>query len=407
MARQPVRRARTNGTKSEAKSATRSATKGATKSTAESTTRGTAKRPANTAAKSPAKSSKKGRARSPARRTAKSRSAAETGTRSATSGPSDRVLQELHLRMARIRKFEEAAGGLMEDGKIPGALHLYVGQEAVASGIMQHLSDEDQITSTHRGHGHLIAKGGAFPEMFAELFGKASGYCKGKGGSMHISNMSLGMLGANGIVGGGPPIAMGAAFSNKFRGTDRVAVCFFGDGASNEGSFHEAANMASLYKLPCIFVCENNGYGEYTAQENHQAIRDVADRAAGYGMPGVVVDGMDVMAVYEAAGEAIDRARRGDGPSLLEAKTYRFFDHVGMRGMGLTYRSDEELEAWRRKDALLSFEAMLLDMGVMTKRKLTSFYKKLDEELAAAIQFAEASPFPDPSELLEDVYSVA
>ena len=196
--------------------------------------------------------------------------------------------------MVRIRRFEEEAGKLMEDGKIPGALHLYVGQEAVASGVMEHLSNQDQITSTHRGHGHLIAKGGEFDRMFAELFGRSTGYCKGKGGSMHISNIALGMLGANGIVGGGPPIAMGAAFSNKFRKTKNVAVAFFGDGASNEGSFHEAANMAALFKLPCVFVCENNGYGEYTSQANHQAIVDVADRAAGYGMPGVVVDGMDV-----------------------------------------------------------------------------------------------------------------
>ena len=174
--------------------------------------------------------------------------------------------------MVRIRIFEETAGKLMEDGKIPGALHLYVGQEAVASGVMNHLTNEDWITSTHRGHGHLIAKGGEFGPMFAELYGKATGYCKGKGGSMHISNMELGMLGANGIVGAGPPIAVGAAFSNKFKKNDRVAVTFFGDGASNEGSFHEAANMAGLYQLPVLFVCENNGYGEYTPQSNHQAI---------------------------------------------------------------------------------------------------------------------------------------
>ena len=172
-------------------------------------------------------------------------------------GPSDKVLQELHLKMVRIRQFEEAAGKMGEDAKIPGALHLYVGQEAVASGVMQHLSDQDQITSTHRGHGHLVAKGGEFHRMFAELFGKATGYCMGKGGSMHISNMELGMLGANGIVGGGPPIAVGAAFSNQFLKTKNVAVAFFGDGASNEGSFHEAANMAALFKLPCVFVCEN------------------------------------------------------------------------------------------------------------------------------------------------------
>ena len=287
---------------------------------------------------------------------------------------SNKILTDLHLRMVRIRRFEEEAGKLMEDGKIPGALHLYVGQEAVASGVMEHLSNQDQITSTHRGHGHLIAKGGEFDRMFAELFGRSTGYCKGKGGSMHISNIALGMLGANGIVGGGPPIAMGAAFSNKFRKTKDVAVAFFGDGASNEGSFHEAANMAALFKLPCVFVCENNGYGEYTSQANHQAIVDVADRAAGYGMPGVVVDGMDVIAVYEAAGAAIKRARSGQGPTLLECKTYRYYDHVGVRGMGLTYRTDEELEIWQKRDAIQAFEKQLVKMKVTTKKKIENVY---------------------------------
>ncbi|MEO2175851.1 MAG: thiamine pyrophosphate-dependent dehydrogenase E1 component subunit alpha [bacterium] len=321
--------------------------------------------------------------------------------------PTNKVLQELHLKMVRIRRFEEEAGRMMEASKIPGALHLYVGQEAVASGVMQHLSNEDQITSTHRGHGHLVAKGGAFDLMFAELFGRSTGYCKGKGGSMHISNMGLGMLGANGIVGGGPPIAMGAAFANKFLKSNRVAVAFFGDGASNEGSFHEAVNMASLYKLPCVFVCENNGYGEYTPQANHQAIVDVADRAAGYGIPGVIVDGMDVIAVYEAAGEAIARARKGDGPTLLECKTYRFYDHVGVRGMGLTYRTDEELEIWKKRDSIQSFETSLIELKVMTRKKIDKIYSDINKELEEAIQFGEDSPFPDPSNLLDDVYSTA
>ena len=318
---------------------------------------------------------------------------------------SNEVLVDLHRRMVRIRRFEETAGKMMEDGKIPGALHLYVGEEAVASGVMAHLSNEDQITSTHRGHGHLIAKGGAFDRMFAELFGRATGYCKGKGGSMHISNMELGMLGANGIVGGGPPIAMGAAFSNKFRKTDNVACCFFGDGASNEGSFHEAANMAGLYKLPVVFVCENNGYGEYTPQANHQAIVDVADRAPGYGMPGVVVDGMDVIAVYEAAGEAIARAREGGGPTLLECKTYRYYDHVGVRGMGLTYRTDEEVEEWKQKDPIDNFEARLAEQGVLSADAAQAVHDEVLEEIAAAIQFAEDSPYPDASAMLEDVYA--
>ncbi len=319
---------------------------------------------------------------------------------------STKVLTDLHLNMVRIRRFEEEAGKLMEDGKIPGALHLYVGQEAVASGVMAHLTNQDQITSTHRGHGHVIAKGGQFAPMFAELYGKATGYCKGKGGSMHISNMALGILGANGIVGGGPPIAMGAAFSNKFRKTKQVSVTFFGDGASNEGSFHEAANMAALYQLPCIFVCENNGFGEYTAQSNHQAVTDVADRAAGYGMPGVVVDGMDVMAVFEAAEAAVQRARSGAGPTLLECKTYRYYDHVGVRGMGLTYRTDEEVEAWKQRDAIASFEALLVKQGVMTEKKLTNVYARVDADIQEGIAFAESSPFPNPADLLDDVYFV-
>ena len=322
-----------------------------------------------------------------------------------TADISNKTLLDMHKRMVRIRLFEEAAGKLMEDGKVPGALHLYVGQEAVAAGVMVHLTNKDQITSTHRGHGHLIAKGGEFNKMYAELYGKSTGYCKGKGGSMHICDMDLGMLGANGIVGGGPPIAMGAAFSNKFRKTKDVSATFFGDGASNEGAFHEAANMAALFKLPIVFVCENNGYGEYTAQVNHQAVVDVADRAAGYGMPGVVVDGMDAIAVYEAAGEAVARARAGHGPTLLECKTYRYYDHVGVRGMGLKYRSDEEVEQWQQRDAIERIEAHIIEQEVATRRKLDNVHKATQKEVEEGIAFAEASPMPDASALLEDVYA--
>ena len=319
--------------------------------------------------------------------------------------PSDEALRDMHRRMVRIRVFETEAGRMAEAGKIPGALHLYVGEEAVAAGVMTHLSDADWITSTHRGHGHLIAKGGAFDRMFAELFGRATGYCRGKGGSMHISNMELGMLGANGIVGAGPPIAVGAAFANKYRKTDRVAVTFFGDGASNEGAFHEAANMAALYKLPVIFVCENNGYGEYTPQAEHQAIADVADRAAGYGMPGAVVDGMDAVAVYKAAGAAIARARRGHGPTLLECKTYRFFDHVGVRGMGLSYRTDEELAEWQKRDPIHLFEARLAERGVLDHAQAAAVHEEIRAEVKAGIAFAEESPPPDAATLLDDVYA--
>ena len=317
----------------------------------------------------------------------------------------DATLIDIHRRMVRIRIFETEAGRMMEAGKIPGALHLYVGQEAVAAGIMAQLSNEDWITSTHRGHGHLIAKGGEYGRMFAELYGRATGYCKGKGGSMHISNMELGMLGANGIVGAGPPIAVGAAFSIKYRKADNVAVTFFGDGASNEGSFHEAANMAALYKLPLLLVCENNGYGEYTPQADHQAVIDVADRAAGYGMPGVVVDGMDAIAVYEAGEAAIARARAGEGPTLLECKTYRFFDHVGIRGMGLSYRSDEELEEWQKRDPIHMFEARLIEQEVLSKDAVSKIHEEVRDAVLAGIDFAEKSPEPDPSTLLDDVYA--
>ena len=316
------------------------------------------------------------------------------------------TLIDIHNRMVRIRIFEEEAGKLMESGKIPGALHLYVGEEAVAAGVMVHLSAQDQITSTHRGHGHLVSKGGDLKKMYAELFGRATGYCKGKGGSMHISDMDLGMLGANGIVGAGPPIAIGAAFSNKYRGTHNVTCCFFGDGASNEGTFHEAANMAALYKLPVVFVCENNGFGEFTRQERHQAIHDIADRAAGYGMPGVIVDGMDAVAVYEAAGEAIARARRGAGPTLLECKTYRFYDHVGIRGMGVVYRDDSEVIEWRKRDPIVLFETRLAEEGILSAEAAATVHERTLFEIREAIAFAESSPFPNEDALLEDVYTV-
>lgn len=321
--------------------------------------------------------------------------------------PSQETLLDIHRRMVRIRVFEEEAGKLMESGKVPGALHLYVGEEAVAAGVMVHLRDSDQITSTHRGHGHLVAKGGDLKKMYAELFGRATGYCKGKGGSMHISDLDLGMLGANGIVGAGPVIAIGAAFSNRYRKTDNVTVCFFGDGASNEGTFHEAANMAALYKLPVIFVCENNGFGEFTRQERHQAVHDIADRAAGYGMPGVVVDGMDAIAVYETAGEAIARARRGGGPMLLEAKTYRFFDHVGMRGMGVVYREDSEVQEWRQRDPIALMEARLAEQGILSAEDAAGVRQAVESEVKEAIAYAEASPFPEPGALLEDIYTPA
>lgn len=311
----------------------------------------------------------------------------------------------IHRSMVRIRLFEEAAGKLMETGKMPGFLHLYVGQEAVAVGVCEILGIDDYITSTHRGHGHLIAKGGDVARMMAELMGKATGYCGGKGGSMHINDLSLGMLGANGIVGAGVPIAVGAGFRNKYRGTQQVSVAFFGDAATNIGAFHEAANMACALHLPVVFVCEHNMYGEYTPTSRAMVISDIVDRAAGYGMPGVIVDGMDVLAVREAATEAVARARRGDGPSLVEAKTYRFYNHHGIQNLGLKYRPDAEVLAWKARDPIFSFEQWVVESGVATRDDLDQIWAEVRQVIDAAIEFADESPFPAPGELLRGVYT--
>ena len=319
---------------------------------------------------------------------------------------STEVLMDMHRRMVRIRLFEEAAGKLAEAAKLPGFLHLYVGQEAVAAGVCTTLTDDDQITSTHRGHGHLVAKGGQFNEMMAELMGKATGYCHGKGGSMHISNLDVGMLGANGIVGAGAPIAVGAGFANQYKGNGNVAAAFFGDGSTNIGAFHEAANMACALKLPVLFICENNEYGEFTPREKTMAITDIVDRAAGYGMPGVIVDGMDVVAVHEAAVEAAARARRGEGPSLIEAKTYRFYNHHGIQNLGLKYRADDEVAKWRERDPIFTFEDRLIAAGTAERARFDDVWAELRADIAAAIEFAEASPLPTADQLLADVYTV-
>jgi acetoin:2,6-dichlorophenolindophenol oxidoreductase subunit alpha len=316
------------------------------------------------------------------------------------------VLRDLHRRMVRIRLFEEAAGRLAEQGRLPGFLHLYVGEEAVAAGVCAHLADDDQITSTHRGHGHLVAKGGLFRPMMAELMGKATGYCNGKGGSMHISSLELGMLGANGIVGAGSPIAVGAAFANKYKKNGKVAVAFFGDGSTNIGAFHEAANMAAALHLPIVFCCENNEYGEFTPRNKTMAITDVVDRAAGYGMPGAIVDGMDAIAVWEAAGEAIARAREGKGPSFLECKTYRFYNHHGVQNLGLKYRADAEVAEWKQRDAIFTLEAKLAEAKLMSTTEAEAEWAKQRADIEEATAFADASPVPDPDQLLADVYTV-
>lgn len=321
--------------------------------------------------------------------------------------PDDRDIQfDLHRRMVRIRLFEEAAGKLAESARLPGFLHLYVGQEAVAAGVCANLNDDDAITSTHRGHGHLVAKGGDLNRMMAELMAKSTGYCKGKGGSMHISDLALGMLGANGIVGAGSPIAVGAAFAAKYRKRGQVAVAFFGDGATNIGAFHEAANMACALHLPIVFACENNEYGEFTPRSKTMAIDDVVERAAGYGMPGVIVDGMDVDAVYEVAGEAVARARRGDGPSMIEAKTYRFYNHHGIANLGLKYRSDDEVTEWKQRDPIIVLEQRMIDRGSATAADFEAVWASIRSDVDAAIKFADDSPVPDASQLMADVYTI-
>ena len=318
---------------------------------------------------------------------------------------SKELLLDLHWRMVRIRLFEEAAGSLAEAARLPGFLHLYVGQEAVAAGVCATLSDDDQITSTHRGHGHLVAKGGDFNRMMAELMAKSTGYCKGKGGSMHISDLDLGMLGANGIVGAGSPIAVGAGWANKVSGNGNVAVAFFGDGSTNIGAFHEAANMASALTLPVVFVCENNEYGEFTPRRDTMAINDVVDRAAGYGMPGAIVDGMDAVAVYETAALAVERARDGDGPSLIEAKTYRFYNHHGVQNLGLKYRTDDEVEQWKQRDPIFTLEDQMVEQGLVNRDEVEAIWEQLRSDIADAISFAESSPEPDVDNLTDDVYT--
>ncbi len=310
----------------------------------------------------------------------------------------------MYTNMLKIRRFEEKVGEFFAAGKIPGFVHLYIGEEAVATGVCAHLRKDDYITSTHRGHGHLISKGGDLKLMMAELFGKRTGYCKGKGGSMHIADVDLGILGANGIVGGGPPIATGAALAAKYRGTDGVAVCFLGDGASNQGTFHEGVNLASIWKLPAIFVVENNMYGISLPQTRSMRVQDIADRAAAYDIPGFVVDGNDVIAVYEAAGEAIQRARAGEGPALIECKTYRYRGHF--EGDPMVYRTREEEEMWRAKDPISRFETKLMEMGVLNEAQAREINERILAQVEEAVRFAEESPWPAPEEVLEDVYTV-
>ncbi len=313
------------------------------------------------------------------------------------------VLLDIYRKMVTVRIFEETAADLFLKGQLPGFLHLYVGEEAVAAGVMAHLSPQDMITSTHRGHGHAVAKGARLDLMFAELFGKKTGYCHGKGGSMHIADLDLGILGANGIVGAGVPIATGAGLALKMKGTDRVTVCFFGDGGSNTGAFYEGVNLAAVWDLPVVFVCENNQYAESTPRGVHQKVKDIADRAAAFNIPGVVMDGMDVFDVYQKAGEAIDRARKGGGPILLEAKTYRFWGHYV--GDPQIYRTKEEVEEWKRRDPILTFRERVLTEGTLSAAELDAIDAAIRREMEAAVQFARESPEPELESALQDIFT--
>lgn len=315
-------------------------------------------------------------------------------------------VRELYRAMVVIRAFEEKVQDLYARGHIPGLAHLYIGEEAVAVGVCANLEPKDYITSTHRGHGHVIAKGAELNPMMAELYGKMTGYCKGKGGSMHIADVDLGILGANGIAGGGLPIAVGAGLSCKLKHPGQVVVCFFGDAASNNGTFHESLNFAAVHDLPVIFVCENNGYGISVSQAQHQTIRDIAIRAASYGMPGQTLDGNDALAVYSAAAQAIERARNGEGPTLLECKTYRWRGHhEGDPNQGGRYRTKEEIQQWIKKCPIKRLERYLAKNKIMNKKQIQAVWDEVEREVQDSITFAENSPFPPLSEMYQDVFA--
>lgn len=314
-----------------------------------------------------------------------------------------KMLVDLYRQLLLIRRFEEKCNELFLQGRIPSTLHLYNGQEAVAVGFCSRLNKDDYITSTHRPHGHALAKGVTPRAIMAELFAKETGCCKGKGGSMHVGDIRVGMPPAIAIVGAGAPIAMGIGLSAKMRGTGQVAVCFFGEGGANEGAVHEAMNMAALWKLPVIFVVENNLYAASTHVEKSFAIQDIAERAKGYGMPGTVVDGMDVLKVREAAGQAIERARAKEGPSMVECKTYRLVGHS--RSDARNYRTKQEEAEWLAKDPVARLEKVMLEMAKgMTREEFDQIENDVNAEIADAVAFAEASPEPKAEETLEDVY---
>ena len=317
------------------------------------------------------------------------------------------LLMEMLRRMVRIRFFEERVIQMVERGEIVGAAHSYIGEEAVAVGTCLALRDDDWMTGNHRSHGHPIAKGGDVKRAMAELLGKATGFCKGKGGSMHLADFSIGILGESGILGSAIPTAVGAALGSKLQGNDRVAVPFFGDGASNEGPFHESINLAAIWKLPVIFLCENNQYAVSSSFKKMVASENISDRAASYNIPGVLVDGQDVIAMYEAVTVAVARARAGDGPSLIEGLTYRYHDHsLGLnRIVRAPYRDEEEVEQWKARDPIKIHKELLLSQDIATQAEIDQLEQEVMQQIDEAVEFARESPYPEPSALFEDMYA--
>jgi pyruvate dehydrogenase E1 component alpha subunit len=310
--------------------------------------------------------------------------------------------------MLSIRVFEERLAKMVAAAQVPGACHLSIGQEAAIVGSCMALRPDDYMTGNHRSHGHPIGKGAKLAPLMAELLGKSTGVCRGKGGSMHLADFSVGSLGESGIVGGMLPIATGAGLSAQLRGTDQVCLCFFGDGAANEGTFHESLNLASVWKLPVIFLCENNGYAMFTSQSQSTAIAHIADRASGYGLPGHIVDGQDVLAVHAIVSSAVERARKGEGPSLIEAKTYRYKDHSEFGGLKVTpYRSEEEVATWRAKDPLELFRKYLNALGEIDASAYEAIKHDVEKLVEEAVVFAHDSPVPAPEALYQDLYAAA
>jgi TPP-dependent pyruvate/acetoin dehydrogenase alpha subunit len=313
-------------------------------------------------------------------------------------------MHEMLRRMLSIRLFEERAASLR--ARLPGALHNSIGQEAEVVGACMALRDDDYMTGNHRSHGHPIGKGVKLPQLMAELFGKKTGVCRGKGGSMHLAAFAAGSLGESGIVGSLMPVAVGAGLSARLRGTDQVCLCFFGDGAANCGPFHESLNLAAVWKLPVVFLCENNGYALFTSQAQTTSVADIADRAKAYNIPGSIVDGQNVLAVYESVSVAVARARRGEGPTLVEAKTYRYCEHSEFGGAIKVppYRGDAEMALWRARDPIDLFSARLQDSGDLCREDFERMRSEVQAEVDAAVVFAEESPAPEPDALLEDVF---